>query len=58
MAGLQATRWGRPRARPAALVVLCHGVGADGHDLIDLAPHWARDAAGRGVRRPRCAGAV
>jgi phospholipase/carboxylesterase len=22
-------------------VVLCHGVGADGHDLIDLAPHWA-----------------
>jgi phospholipase/carboxylesterase len=22
-------------------VVLCHGVGADGHDLIDLAPTWA-----------------
>jgi phospholipase/carboxylesterase len=21
--------------------VLCHGVGADGHDLIDLAPTWA-----------------
>ncbi len=20
--------------------MLCHGVGADGHDLIDLAPHW------------------
>ncbi len=24
-------------------MVLCHGVGADGHDLIDLAPHWAPD---------------
>jgi phospholipase/carboxylesterase len=24
------------------LVVLCHGVGADGHDLIDLAPTWAK----------------
>lgn len=23
------------------LVVLAHGVGADGHDLIGLAPHWA-----------------
>jgi phospholipase/carboxylesterase len=23
------------------LVVLCHGLGADGHDLIDLAPTWA-----------------
>ena len=22
-------------------MVLCHGVGADGHDLIDLAPYWA-----------------
>ena len=41
MVELQATRWG-PAAGGAAkqLVVLCHGVGADGHDLIDLAPHW------------------
>jgi phospholipase/carboxylesterase len=23
-------------------VILCHGVGADGHDLIDLAPYWGR----------------
>jgi phospholipase/carboxylesterase len=23
------------------LVVLCHGLGADGHDLIDLAPTWS-----------------
>jgi phospholipase/carboxylesterase len=25
---------------PKQLVVLCHGVGADGNDLIDLAPTW------------------
>ena len=23
------------------LVVLCHGLGADGYDLIDLAPYWS-----------------
>ncbi|NBC32765.1 MAG: phospholipase [Alphaproteobacteria bacterium] len=27
---------------PKQLVVLLHGVGADGDDLIGLAPHWAR----------------
>jgi phospholipase/carboxylesterase len=27
--------------KPRQLVVLCHGLGADGHDLIDLAPTWA-----------------
>lgn len=35
-----------PRIAPQAgqtqaLVVLCHGFGADGHDLIGLAPAWA-----------------
>jgi phospholipase/carboxylesterase len=36
-----------PRSRPASrgpaqqLIVLCHGLGADGHDLIDIAPAWA-----------------
>ena len=39
MANLQAVRWGPEPAR--RLVVLCHGVGANGRDLIDLAPHWA-----------------
>ena len=35
-----------PRTGPAApgaprqLVVLCHGLGADGHDLIDIAAAW------------------
>ena len=36
-----------PRLPPAKgsathLVVLCHGYGADGNDLIGLAPHWQR----------------
>ncbi len=30
------------RGTPRQLVVLCHGLGADGHDLIDLAPTWGR----------------
>lgn len=40
---LQGLRWG-PASKGVVrqLVVLCHGVGADGHDLIDLAPTWAR----------------
>lgn len=29
-------------AKPTSLVVLLHGVGADGHDLISLAPYWAK----------------
>jgi phospholipase/carboxylesterase len=42
MAELDGPRWG-PAAKmaPKQLVVLCHGLGADGHDLIDLAPTWA-----------------
>ena len=36
-------RWGPAEPGPARqLVVLCHGLGADGHDLIDLAPLWGR----------------
>jgi phospholipase/carboxylesterase len=36
-----------PRLPPARgnathLVVLCHGYGSDGNDLIGLAPHWQR----------------
>ena len=27
--------------RPRSLVVLLHGLGADGNDLIQLAPYWA-----------------
>ena len=38
---LDGPRWGPKQGRAEALVVLCHGVGADGFDLIDLAPWWA-----------------
>ena len=42
MAGLDGPRWGpASKATPRQLVVLCHGLGADGHDLIDLAPTWS-----------------
>src|SRR5690349_25091979 len=27
---------------PSRLVILLHGLGADGNDLIGLAPYWAR----------------
>ncbi len=38
---LDGPRWGPKQGAARQLVVLCHGVGADGHDLIDLAPWWA-----------------
>jgi len=42
---LDAVHWGpASKATPKQLVVLCHGLGADAYDLIDLAPSWA-DAA-------------
>jgi phospholipase/carboxylesterase len=42
MAELDGPRWGpASKGTPKQLVVLCHGVGADGHDLIDLAPSWS-----------------
>jgi phospholipase/carboxylesterase len=38
-------RWGpASKGKPRQLVVLCHGVGADGNDLIDLAPYWGHAA--------------
>ncbi len=41
MMDLDGPRWGPKDGKPTHLVVLCHGLGADGHDLIDLAPHWS-----------------
>ena len=39
---LEAEHWGpASRGVPKQLVVLCHGLGADAYDLIDLAPSWA-----------------
>ena len=29
-------------AEPQRLIILLHGIGSDGNDLISLAPHWAR----------------
>ena len=42
MAPLTGLRWGPASGGKAKqLVVVCHGVGADGHDVIDLAPSWS-----------------
>jgi phospholipase/carboxylesterase len=41
MPTLEAIHWGpASKAKPKQLVVLCHGLGADAFDLIDLAPAW------------------
>src|SRR5438552_1584635 len=42
-----------PLAGPATqLVVLCHGYGSDGNDLIGLAPHWQRILPGAAFAAP------
>jgi phospholipase/carboxylesterase len=42
MPTLDAVHWGPgSKAEPKQLVVLCHGLGADAFDLIDLAPTWS-----------------
>ena len=52
MPDLDGPRWGpASKGAPRQLVVLCHGLGADGHDLIDLAPTWGARAAARRLRR-------
>jgi len=43
MAELDGPRWGPASGgAPRGLVVLLHGLGADGYDLIDLAPGWGK----------------
>ncbi|MDQ1078723.1 alpha/beta hydrolase [Pseudoroseomonas cervicalis] len=43
MQALDGPRWGpKDGGKPQQIVILLHGYGADGNDLIDLAPHWAR----------------
>jgi phospholipase/carboxylesterase len=43
MFALEGPRFGPASGgRPQSLVLLLHGVGADGNDLISLAPYWAR----------------
>ena len=42
VSALNALHWGpASKNTPTQLVVLCHGLGADSHDLIDLAPAWS-----------------
>jgi phospholipase/carboxylesterase len=38
--------------KPTHLVVLCHGYGADGNDLIGLAPHWQSALSGAAFVAP------
>ena len=41
MPTLDAIHWGpASKAKPKQVVILCHGLGADAFDLIDLAPAW------------------
>jgi phospholipase/carboxylesterase len=43
MAGLSGpSRRPASGGKPSRLVILLHGLGADGNDLIGLAPYWAR----------------
>lgn len=39
---LDGPRYGRKTGEAEALVILLHGLGADGNDLIGLAPHFAQ----------------
>ncbi len=47
------------RGKATHLVILCHGYGADGNDLIALAPHWQQLMPGAAFVAPngpeRCA---
>jgi phospholipase/carboxylesterase len=57
MAVLEAIHWGpASKATPKQLVVLCHGLGADAYDLIDIAPTWGHalpDAIFASVNAPQ-----
>lgn len=44
MVNLDGPRGGRAPGEANALVILLHGLGADGNDLIALAPHFAQGA--------------
>ena len=46
MASLSGQRLAATNGRATELVVLLHGYGADGNDLIGLAPHWQNQLPG------------
>ncbi|HKM65310.1 MAG TPA: prolyl oligopeptidase family serine peptidase [Acidisphaera sp.] len=49
---LTGPRFGARPGRARMLVVLCHGVGADGRDVIGLATHWAGVLPGAAFAAP------
>lgn len=60
IATIDGPRLGPAHGGPAdCLVILCHGYGADGNDLIGLAPHWQKLLPGAAFVSPnapeRCA---
>ena len=48
-------RFGPEAGKADALVILLHGLGADGNDLIGLAPHWAPALPDVAFVSPACA---
>jgi len=51
-AALTGPRLSPQQGKATHLVVLCHGYGADGKDLIGLAPHWQRTLPGAAFVAP------
>jgi len=49
---LKGPRLGRPAGEADALIILLHGLGADGNDLIGLAPHFAQALPGAAFVSP------
>ncbi len=41
--------------KPEQLVIMCHGVGSDGDDLIGLAPVFSKSSSGCTFRFATCA---
>ena len=52
MSTLDGPRMAPLRGPATHLVVLCHGYGSDGNDLIGLAPHWQRALPGAAFAAP------
>ena len=52
MAGLDGPRFGAQPGQARQLVVVLHGLGADGQDLIQLAPDWAEALPGAAFIAP------
>src|SRR5215469_4994108 len=58
MASLSGPRLAAAKGRATELVVLLHGYGADGNDLIGLASHWHKQIPGAEFVAPHAPDAV